>query len=86
MKVMSCQDVKLQLLQEDMIRAEERQIYLRIGICPLCHKNYIEPNKKACFECLGRERDRYYEKRISGKCGLWAESAGGRQRCDLVRA
>lgn len=79
MKVMSCPDAKLQLLQEDMIRAEERQIYLCIGICLLCHKNHIETNKKACFECLGREWDRYYEKRISGKCGLWAESAGGRQ-------
>lgn len=49
-----------------MTRAEERKMYLSIGICPSCHKRPVEPDKCACFECLGRERDRYYRKRQEG--------------------
>lgn len=50
-----------------MTRAEERKMYLSIGICPICHKHSVEPNKRACLECLGREQDRYMKLRAAGK-------------------
>lgn len=49
-----------------MNKPGDRQFLLSIGICPICRKNPIEPNKHACYECLGKERDRYRKSRENG--------------------
>lgn len=43
------------------IRRENNAYKKKIGICPRCG-NKSEPNKTLCYECIGKEQDRYYEK------------------------
>lgn len=43
-----------------------RDFLLGQGICPQCQKRAIEPNKHACYECLGRARDRYHQRKADG--------------------
>lgn len=45
---------------------KDRDFLLSMGICPNCQKRAIEPNKHACYECLGRERDRYHRRKADG--------------------
>lgn len=48
------------------LKKDERDFLLRQGICPRCQKRAVEPNKHACYECLGRERDRYHRRKAEG--------------------
>ena len=65
-----------------MTKSEERQLYLSIGICPRCKKNPVEPNRHACYECLGYDRDRYYKSR---KNGTYKKQAADTERKRIVR-
>lgn len=65
---MSCPDIKLQLLQKMImgVKKEDRLFLLSQGICPVCQKHAVEPNRRMCLECLGRERDRYHRRKAEG--------------------
>lgn len=66
---MSCPDIKLQLLQKNKVGTttkRDRDFLISVGICPQCQKRPLEPNKKMCYECLGRARDRYHERKANG--------------------
>lgn len=45
---------------------EDRDFLIGVGICPQCRKRPLEPNRKMCYECLGRERDRYHARKAGG--------------------
>lgn len=45
---------------------QDRDFYISIGICPKCKRRPLEVNRKMCYECLGRERDRYYHRKNFG--------------------
>ena len=65
---MSCPDIKLQLLHKMSmgIKKEDRLFLLSQGICPVCQKRAVEPNRRMCLECLGHERDRYHRRKKEG--------------------
>lgn len=48
------------------LKKSGRDFLLKQGICPQCQKRAVEPNKHACYECLGRERDRYQRRKAEG--------------------
>lgn len=40
-------------------RRRNREYRARIGFCTVCGQNKAEPHRKMCYECLGKEQDRY---------------------------
>ena len=58
---------------------------MSIGICPQCQKNPVEPNRHSCYECLGRERDRYYERRKNGKLQKKLDQDSQRKKIEYNR-
>lgn len=60
-------------------------MYLDIGICPRCRKRPVEPNKRACYECLALDRDRYKRKRQNGSYDQKADTERKRRQAEERR-
>lgn len=84
---MSCPDTKLQLLQKMIMgmTKQGREFLLSQGICPQCQKRAVEPHRKACYECLARERDRYYKRRADGSLAKKSARNGVRKMEEYYR-
>lgn len=55
------------------------------GICPQCQKRTVEPNRKACYECLARERDRYLRRKSNGTLALKLARGNARKMTEYYR-
>lgn len=62
-----CEDCRRSLSK---FNSQQRQFYIKIGICPECRKRKLMDGKKACPECYTKRSEKAKEKRRAKKGGM----------------